>query len=531
MIVLAEGYVAFVLHAHLPFIRHPEYDDFLEERWLFEAISETYIPLINCFNQLKDEGVGFKVTFSISPPLISMLTDALLQERYINYLNRLIELSEKETERNRHAHEFHSLALMYRNKYKNDLYIFEKKYNRNLITAFKELQDLGFIEIITSSATHGFLPLISIHPEAARAQILAGIEIYTRHFGCKPRGLWLPECGYIPEIEKFLVESGIEYIIMESHGVLFANPRPVYGTFAPIVSKNGIIAFGRDIESSKQVWSAENGYPSDYDYRDFYRDVGYDLDINYVKPYILPDGQRIHTGIKYYKITGKTSDKQPYNPRQAISKTQVHSEDFLINRMEQIDYLTSKMDKPPVIVCPYDAELFGHWWHEGPNWLYALLKKIASMSQNIELTTPGIYIDKYPLMQVASPCSSSWGAKGYNEIWLNPNNDWIYRHLHRAAERMIELANSYPKANGLVKDALNQAARELLLAQSSDWAFIMKAETMVEYAKKRTQDHINRFTKLYYDIKENNIDESWLSDIQWKDNIFPDIDYRIYRSG
>ena len=188
------------------------------------------------------------------------------------------------------------------------------------------------------------------------------------------------------------------------------------------------------------------------------------------------------------------------------------------------------MGNPPIILCPYDAELYGHWWYEGPYWLYILFKKIYYDNCNFKLITPSEYIEKYPLMQVATPCRSSWGANGYSEVWLNPTNDYAHRHLHVAGDRMVELANLYPteKKNSLRRKALNQCARELLLAQSSDWLFIITNGTMVDYAKKRIKDHIGRFTKLYYDIKNDTIDENYLKDINKKDCIFPDIDYMIY---
>ncbi|MGE5474989.1 MAG: glycoside hydrolase family 57 protein [Ignavibacteriales bacterium] len=526
---MAKGFLAIVLHAHLPFVRHPEQEDFLEERWLFEAISETYIPLLEHFNLLNDEGVNFKITLSLSPPLISMLTDALLQDRYIGYLSKMIDLCEREVERTKNQSEFNNLAVMYKDKYKNDFNCFVNKYEKNLIYAFSKLQDSGKIEIITCAATHGFLPLLNLTPESVRAQISVAVQSFEEHFGCKPKGMWLPECGYIPDLEKYLLENGVEYVLIESHGILFANPRPVYGTFAPIVTPNGIIAFGRDIESSKQVWSADVGYPGDNDYRDFYRDIGHDLEYNYINPYILSDGKRINTGIKYYRITGNTQHKLPYNPDTASTKAETHAQDFISNRLKHMDFLESHMDKPPLFVCPYDAELFGHWWYEGPQWLYNLFRKLDKIPEEIQSITPSEYINSYPLIQISSPCSSSWGANGYNEVWLNKSNDWIYNHLQKAAERMVEIANDNPNAEGLLKKALNQAARELLLAQSSDWAFIMKADTMVEYAKKRTNDHISRFTKIYYDIKENNLDEEWLKGIEWKDNIFPNIDYSVYK--
>ncbi|MCX7710763.1 MAG: DUF1957 domain-containing protein [Clostridia bacterium] len=527
---MTKGYVAFVLHAHLPYVRHPEQDNYLEERWLFEAISETYIPLIASFNLLLKENIDFRVTMSLTPPLLSMLTDPLLQERYIRYLEKLIELSDKEIERTKYQPEFHSLAVMYRNKYSQDLSTFRDQYSCNLVTAFKEIQETGKLEIIACAATHGYLPLMEVCPQSIRAQISVGVKSYERYLGCKPRGIWLPECGYIPAVEEALKEYGIEYIITESHGILYANPRPVFGTYLPIVSPNGIVAFGRDIESSRQVWSASEGYPGDFDYREFYRDIGFDLDYNYMKEYISSDGKPIHTGIKYYRISGKTDDKQPYNPDWAKSKAEIHAGNFMFNRENQIQYLHDKLGKPPIIVCPYDAELFGHWWYEGPYWLYSLFKKIHYDQQVFKLITLSEFIDAYPVMQVSTPCSSSWGHKGYNEVWLNPTNDWIYKHLHKSSERMVELANENTEAEGLTRDALNQAARELLLAQSSDWAFIIRSGTMVQYAEKRTKDHIGRFTRLYHDIKEKSIDEGWLRDIEYKDNIFPELDYKAYCS-
>ena len=199
------------------------------------------------------------------------------------------------------------------------------------------------------------------------------------------------------------------------------------------------------------------------------------------------------------------------------------------SRTDQINNVADYMDKPPIILCPYDAELYGHWWYEGPYWLYILFKKIYYDECNFELITPSEYIDKYPEIQVSTPCRSSWGANGYSGVWLNPTNDYVHRHLHKAADRMIELATTYPNLkDGIIKEALNQAARELLLAQTSCWLFIITNGTMVDYAKKRIQTYIGRFTKLYYQIKKNKIDENFLKDIQIKDCVFPDIDYNIY---
>ena len=523
-----KGYVSFVLHAHLPFIHHPESNDYLEESWLYEAISETYIPLLHNFQKLVDEGVKFRITMSMTPPLLSMLDNKLLQKKYIHYLEQLIELSEKEIKRTEGNERVNRLSHYYYDRYTSDLHFFKDECNCNLIEKFKYFQDIGVLEIITCGATHGYFPILYVTEETVRAQIAVGVQTYERYFGRKPRGIWLPECGYVPEADKYLREFGIQYVITETHGILYANPTPIYGTLAPIVSPDGIVAFGRDLESSRQVWSSINGYPGDYNYREFYRDIGYEADYDYIKPYIAHNGVRVHTGIKYYRITGKTEQKDYYDIQWAKDSAEKQAGHFLDCRTQQINNLAPCMDKPPIILCPYDAELYGHWWYEGPYWLYILFKKIYYDECNFELITPSEYIDKYPNIQVCTPCRSSWGANGYSGVWLNPTNDYAHRHLHKAGNRMVELATSYPNATGIQKAALNQAARELLLAQSSDWLFIITNNTMVDYAHRRIKDHIGRFTRLYNELNSGKIDRKFLTEIEEKDPVFPDIDYRIY---
>ena len=524
-----KGYVSFILHAHLPFIHHPESENYLEEQWLYEAISETYIPLLQNFKKLEEEKVDFRITMSLTPPLLSMLDNKLLQKRYIKYLKKHIELCKKEVVRTKYDSRLNSLSHYYLDRYSSDLNIFQNDFKCDLISAFKHFQDIGVLEIITCGATHGYFPILYVNEKTVKAQIAVGVQTYEKYFGKKPRGIWLPECGYVPESDKYLKEFGIEYIITESHGILYADPTPIYGTFAPIVSPNGIVAFGRDIETSRQVWSSVNGYPGDYNYREFYRDIGYEADYDYIKPYIAHDGVRVHTGIKYYRITSKTDNKDYYNPRWAMDSAEKQAGHFFDCRTNQINELSKYMDTPPLVVCPYDAELYGHWWYEGPYWLYILFKKIYYDDCNFKLITPSEYIDKFPSMQVSSPCISSWGANGYSGVWLNNTNDYVHRHLHKAGDRMVELAYIFKNETNELKIAvLNQCARELLLAQSSDWLFIITNGTMVDYAKKRIKDHIGRFTKLYYQLKNDRIDKDFLNDIEKKDCLFPEIDYRIY---
>jgi 1,4-alpha-glucan branching enzyme len=525
-----KGYLALHLHAHLPYVRHPEYEEFLEEDWLYEAISETYLPLLRVFDQATEEGIPFRISLTMSPPLVAMLRDELLMGRYARRLDKLCELAEKEVRRTRHDPTFHGLAQHYRREFHELRSLFHDRYHRDLVAAFRRLEEAGRLELLTCGATHGFLPLMQEFPEAVRAQIAVAATHHRRHVGKDPAGIWLPECGYFPGLDAALAEQNIRYFFVDTHGVTDATPRPRHGVYAPIYTPTGPAAFARDPESSMQVWSAESGYPGDPDYREFYRDVGWDLDFEDVKDYVQATGARKNVGIKYFRITGKTAHKEPYSPQRAAERAASHAGNFMHNRERQIEHLASQMGGVrPIVVSPYDAELYGHWWYEGPQFIDHLIRKVAFDQQVFKLATPGDYLRENPEQQLATPPLCSWGAGGYAGVWLDGSNDWIYRHLHKAAERMIDLARQVRAPTPLQERALNQAARELLLAQSSDWAFIMKTGTMVDYAIRRTKEHVLRFTRLHDQVRSGHIDEGWLGHVEHKDNLFPEIDYRVYQ--
>jgi 1,4-alpha-glucan branching enzyme len=524
------GYFALVLHAHLPFVRHPEDPTVMEEQWFYEGITGTYLPLLQMFEGLVADGVPYRCTVSLSAPLISMLTDDLLKERYARHLDRLIELAEKELERTRPEPHYQRLAQMYWDRFQSIRHTW-RCHEGNLVMAFRRLQDAGRLEVITSTATHAFFPLLDRNWAALRAQVHVAADLYERHFGRRSRGMWLAECGYVPGVDALLREAAIRYFFVDTHGILLADHAPVYGPHAPLYCRSGVAAFGRDPESSQQVWSARDGYPGDRHYRDFYRDIGFDLPLEYVGPWVHPDGHRTYTGIKYHAIThDQLHDKWVYDPAIARQRAGEHAAHFRTARQRQAEGLASGMDRPPLIVSPYDAELFGHWWYEGPIFLGDLFRQLHYDQQAIEAITPGDYLDRHPTNQVTTPAASSWGWKGFNDYWLDESNAWIYRHLHVAGERMVELAHRHPAADGLAERALNQAARELLLMQASDWPFIMRTGTTVPYARRRLNEHILRFDRLYHELGAGQVSEPALADIEAKDNLFPALDYRIYAS-
>lgn len=522
------GYLQFVLHAHLPFVRHPEHHRFLEEEWFFEAITETYLPLLWEFDALRKEGLPFRITMSLTPPLCEMLADGLLQTRYLNHINRLRELSEKECSRVRHDAAFAPLAAMYRNRFEKCYRHFEA-LDRNILNGFRSFQQSGHLEIITCGATHGFLPNLKQTPHAVEAQLETAVRNYDKHFGRQPQGIWLGECGYYPGLDKHLKAVGLRYFFVDTHGLLQGEPSPPHGNYTPVETPAGVYAFARDPESSKAVWSAEEGYPGDYRYREFYRDIGFDLDMGYIGRYVHPMGLRTHTGIKYYRITGKNMAKEPYVEAWAREACAEHASNFVFNREKQIEYLAPRMPTPPGIVCPYDAELYGHWWYEGPIWLGMVMRKVLTENHGLTLLSPRDWLDRHAMNAPKSqPSFSSWGAGGYADVWLNGTNDWIYPHLHEIATRMHEVAN-LPEGDGLDRRARNQMAREVLLAQSSDWAFIMKTGTMVEYATRRTKLHIQNALELHRQITTRNIDVLFLQNLESTDSLFSEIDYRVYR--
>jgi len=527
---MTHGFLSIILHAHLPYVRHPEHQSFFEENWLFEAITECYIPLIGVLDRLQDDKVPYRLTLSLSPTLISMLRDELLQARYLKYCHQSLELAEKEIIRTRKQPEFQKLARLYRRFYKKTLAIYQNQYDCDLLIAFKKHHAAGTLELICCAATHGLLPLLNISEIAVRNQINIGIKTFKDNLGFLPSGFWLPECAYYPGIELLLAEAGINYFFVDSHGIMNASQAPRNGVYAPLDCGNGVMAFARDPESSKQVWSSQEGYPGDHDYREYYKDIGFDLDLDYIAPYILDGDIRINTGIKYYRVTGKDLPKEIYNPKIARAKALQHAQDFINKRQQQLINLNTTMDRTPIIVAPYDAELFGHWWFEGPQWLECVLHLASQSSNGIQTISCSDYLLQQSDHQVATPSASTWGDQGYFSYWINETNNWIYPLLHQAEAEMEQLVLDLKdlSINSLQKRALNQAARNILLAQASDWPFIMKSGTSSDYAKKRITDHLARFNYLHDSIRKNNIDDRYLTALEMMDNIFPTINFWDY---
>lgn len=521
------GLLSFFLHAHLPFVRHPEYEDPLEERWLVEAIAECYLPLLAMLEGRAARRAPGSITLSLSPTLLALWGDPLLRERTSHRLRRLIELAERDVGRYRGG-PLGALSAGARDRFAEGLSRYEGRYGRDLAAAFRAVEASGVVRLATCGATHGFLPLMDLGPSSWRPQIGAAVREFERWVGRPPEGFWLPECGYTPGVESVLAEYGVRYFVVDSHGIRHACPRPVAATYAPFRTRAGVLALGRDEESSRQVWSATEGYPGDEWYREYYRDQGFDLPMEEVRPFLPSGGTRTHLGLKYHRITDRRgAHREPYDPAMAARRVDAHARHFVAAREQQASEASAALGQPVLLLAPYDAELFGHWWFEGPAWIDAVLDRIADRGA-LQALDAGAAASLIPRASDGDLHVSSWGAGGYAGFWLAPENDWIYRHLLRAAERMQRLSRTGDGGDAPRGRALRQAGRELLLAQASDWAFILKTGTLVPYAIRRTEGHLAAFDDLAAMLERGEFDEARIAAAEAAHPLFPTLDPGLF---
>jgi 1,4-alpha-glucan branching enzyme len=554
------GAFTFVLHSHLPYARQAGMWPHGEE-WVHEAIAETYVPLLNALYDLREEGVPFRLTIGITPILAEQLADPLIVEHFIGYAAERKARAAQDIARFEQAGDatMRDLANFYHHWYARVLTSFQDRFGSDLIGALRTLQDEGLVEIATSAATHGYLPLLS-RDSSIHGQLHTGVETYRRHFGRAPQAVWLPECAYRPAVieeeggqsvrrpglEAFLAEEGLLVFFAETHTVEGGRPvgMAVPGTVGPygMVARRyassvtppapgqqlspgtsllpywvgdapgQVAVLARHERTGQQVWSATFGYPGDFVYREFHR-------------------KDAESGMQYWRVTGSGVDlgnKDPYNPGQAADQVAGHANHYVHLVEEQLrDYheLTGGFGS---ITASYDTELFGHWWFEGVDWLKAVLRGLAARP-TVELTTASNTIEQHSPREVLSLPESSWGAGGGHYTWLNDDTDWMWPPIHAAELRMEALVARLPDTDGIRRDVLNQAARELLLLQSSDWPFLVTTLQAKEYAIERFQEHLARFDELVAlaaaeDISLGNRER--LAALRERDNPFPTIDYR-----
>jgi 1,4-alpha-glucan branching enzyme len=455
------------------------------------------------------------------------------------------------------------VAIFYRDHFTALLKSFTEKYQRDLIGAFRRLQEEGYIEIITSAATHGYLPLLQ-RDSNIYGQLKTGVDSYVKHYGMKPRSVWLPECAYRPAyyendrqghhyykpgIEEFLDEVDLHCFFVETNTIEGGVPVGVAAdeiigpysyikrkyaiphatelpethksTFQPYyVQREGVSVMGRNNRISMQVWSARFGYPGDKDYREFHK---------------KDDG----SGLQYWRVTGPGVDlgyKDYYNPDWINYRIKEHSDHFVGLVEQELNNYYKAEGKPGIICANYDTELFGHWWFEGVSWLREVLRKLAG-SPNVELTTAAGWLEKYPPEEIIAIPESSWGKNGTHITWYNEETEWMWPHIH-AAENRIEriLALCGDTDNEILQYILRQITRELLLLESSDWPFLVTTVQAADYATERFNSHVARFNELCSYVEQAGGKPARLLPVALQkakeyyelDNIFPEIDYKLF---
>ena len=519
----------FVFNAHLPFVRHPEYPKFLEEDWLFEAMNESYIPMLRMMYGLREDKVDFHLSFSISPSLVEMLKDKLLQQRFVSYMESSRELGMLEEQRTINDACILKTVRMYNASIAANMEFYEKECSSNILNAFNSLSNSGHLELITTAATHSFLPLFRNHPSAINAQIEIGLINHMKIFDKCSNGFWLPDCGYYPGLSKYLRKHSIKWTVLAPQAFALSNDKPLNGSYSPVMTEDGLCCFASDYSLVSEIMSSE-GYPSNPVYREFYRDIGYDLPLDYIKPYIHEPEIRVFTGFKYWAITGNTAEKIPYDVSKATAKACEHADDFIAAIRKKSDDICSYLKTDPIFTLSFDAELFGHRWFEGIVWLENFIRKAAGQ-KDFEFVTPSMILQKKPKLQILEPAYSSSSPGGYSqELVDNTSNAWLLRYIYKSIERMTELADRFPLQKSLKQRFLNQAARETLLLMSSDWPTIIHNNTSSEYARKRIICHIQSLNLVYEDMCKNAVNTEWLVKAEKRDNIFADLDYNIFNS-
>ncbi|MCS7208689.1 MAG: DUF1957 domain-containing protein [Fimbriimonadales bacterium] len=514
------GYWALVLHTHIPYVlahgKAPHGTD-----WLSESLVECYLPLYDLTVRLHQQGIPARYTMSFTPILQEQLADPDFHAEACAYLDSKSAAAHDDMRAfARHGNRWMAgLAYLWREYFEAQRALYAQ-LNGDLLGGFRQLQDAGVIEIATSAATHGYLPLLG-RDECVRAQVLLGVQTYRKHFGRAPRGFWLPECAYRPAyrwlppvayevlpateragVEQFLCEAGVHYFFVDTHMLRGGTPlgtywdrfpalRQIYEQFAKhyrpestertpyrayrVPAPNPLAVFARDPATTLQVWSGEHGYPGDARYLEFHK-------------------MHYPSRLRYWRVSENKADlgaKSLYAPYDAFETVQSHADHFVSLLKQTLWAHLQATGTPGVMVSMYDTELFGHWWHEGPEWLYAVIRRLAA-DPEVEMLTASEYLERFPPQEAVFLPEGSWGEGGSHYIWLNEHTVWAWDALYRAEARFLALLRRHAERTEL-SPYLHQLARELLLAQASDWTFLITTGAARDYAEARLHDHLRRF--------------------------------------
>ncbi len=561
------GSFIFVLHSHLPYVlfhgKWPHGTD-----WLDEAAAETYIPILNMVNDLVEEGISPKFSIGLSPILTEQLASDIFKTDFVNYLRIKIDTAKNDSVNFGKIGESHLkyLSEFWLNFYENTLSAFNDKYNRDIIPAFKKLDDSGCIDIITCGATHGYFPLLG-EDFSIDLQVKLAVDTHEKHFGKKPHGIWMPECAYRPSypwkypvgdkidkeaksrkgVEEFLTKHGIKYTFIDSHllkggkaigtyadrfdalsrlwkqfeeearfkEVKDLSPYKIYNIAGKDIDSDTVSIFTRDPKTGLQVWSGDIGYPGDGNYLEFHK-------------------KHFPGGMRYWKVTSakcSLGDKDVYNPEEALSRTRENAYHYAHMVKDILNEYNSRTGEKGVITAPYDAELFGHWWFEGPEFLKEVFRNFEKIPEVNPSTAKIENLNNEEALHVSIP-EGSWGEGGYHYIWMNEDTDWTWIDIYRNEQRMMNILDKWKSGeNNDADKVVHQMVKELLLMQSSDWQFLISTFAAKDYAENRLSKHHRDFNKLagYAEIilsgkSISDLDWNYVDECIGRDIVFSNID-------
>ena len=546
---MAESYGAFalVLHSHLPYVLT---HDRLEEEWLFEAVVESYIPLLYALSQLVSQGISPKITVGVTPVLLEQLADVRFVPRLSDYLDQKIRVAKEDQAffREKRESDRARLATLWEELYRRTALFFHENLSSDLIGAFRQLQKKGHLELIASAATHAYLPLLGLDT-SVRAQIVLGALCYQRHFHARPRGFWLPECAYRPAsywtppidgiaglkpaaragVDQILASADLRYFFVDARQLAASPPRNQQHSPCRLYSLTGkaeghsspMTIFSRDFEATAQVWQHDGGYPGDPLYLEFHK-------------------KQEKSGLRYWRITDRRAsltDKQPYMPELAFAQVSTHAAQFAQVVRERLSNHWRRTGERGIVVAAFDTELFGHWWFEGPQWVSEVLRQLASVPE-VTTTMCSEYLDAHPPQYTTQLQESSWGEGGDHRVWWQSATQPLWQDQYRAECDMRELSERVDnlQLDNQVKRMMRQCGRELLLLQSSDWPFMISTRNTPDHAQQRAALHYKNFQHCRRMVErclenETIAEEEWrrLAAMEQQDAVFPDLDPRVFR--
>jgi 1,4-alpha-glucan branching enzyme len=553
------GALCIVLHGHLPYVlHHGEYPH--GQAWLYEAAAETYLPLLDVIGGAALNQARPALTIGLTPVLLEQLSHDDFKSGFVAYLNERIERSRRDRAEFESAGDGHFayLASRWEQWHTDRLSQFER-IGRDIPKEFAQRFGEGHIQLLTSTATHAYTPLL-LNDQMIRAQLACGTAVSLKRLGTAPRGMWLPECAYRPTwehwmpavlydnpryrpgLETFIGEAGITHFFVDSHEVADGIPlgtldrgefhetsaaqihwdqrrgwrSPLEGVgVASEPRRPNVFAFARHPRVSEQVWSGKIGYPGAGQYLEFHRKHG-------------------DRGLRYHKITSVEtglSDKHPYYPDDVEGKLFEHAAHFCDVVRHTLREHRDRTGRAGVVVAPFDAELFGHWWFEGPLFLRNVILNLNSDSQ-VKLLTAEEALYHHPPDKVMRLPEGSWGENGNHSVWINEKTRWMWEIEYRAEGTFLRLLHALRwRENKPIREMLEWAGRELLLLQASDWPFVIHTQGAVDYGIQRFAGHATAFDRAARMAERlgdggelTQVERAELGDMDAHDVIFKEID-------